>query len=140
MKQIPLIRGLFLVLIVSWFLMPQLVHADIDWTIKRHLNLEAPPLDIATTPDGQWIFILTPGEILVYSISENKVMNRIPVDKACDRLTHSARDNTLIVTSGSKKTLKMIQLERVQKIVISGLPLQGPEHAPVTIAVFSDYQ
>jgi hypothetical protein len=119
---------------------PELFPADLEWTIKKQLNLEASPLDISTSADGQWIFILAPGEVLVYSVSEDKVVNRIPVDKAFDRLTHSAKSNTLVLSSRSGKILKIIQLELIHKIDISGLPFKGPEHARVTMAVFSDYQ
>jgi hypothetical protein len=119
---------------------PHLFTAEVDWTIKKQLNLEASPLDISTSVDGRWIFILVPGEIHVYSVSEDKVVNRIPVDKTFDTLTHSARSNTLVLGSGSEKTLRIIQLELIHKIPVSGLPFEGPEHAPVTIAVFGDFQ
>ncbi len=111
-----------------------------DWTIVKQINLNAQPLDIATSADGRLIFVLVPGEILVCSISEDKVTKRIPINKVFDRLTHSARTNALIVTSSSAKTLKIIQLENIHDIALSGLPFKGPEGTPVTIAVFSDYQ
>ena len=135
-----LILGIFLGITVSWICVPHLFPADVDWTIKKQLNLEASPLDISASVDGRWIFILVPWEILVYSVSEDKVVNRIPVDKAFDKLTHSARSNTLVLSSRSEKTLKIIQLELIHKIDISGLPFKGPENAPVTMAVFGDYQ
>ena len=135
-----IIIGICLSLVVTWIYVPQLFSADWEWTTKKQLNLEAPPLDISTSADGQWIFILAPGKVLVYSISEDKVMNRIPVDKAFDRLTHSAKNNTLILGSRAEKRLKVIQLELIYKIDISSLPFKGPDHAPVTIAVFGDYQ
>jgi WD40 repeat protein len=84
--------------------------------------------------------MLTPGKILVYSIAQEKVLNRIPVDKSFDRLTFSPKQNRLIVTSSSKKTLKLIDVEFLQKIDITGLPYKGQKNAPVTIAVFNDYQ
>jgi hypothetical protein len=56
----------------------------------------------------------------------------------------SRADNTLIVTSSSEKILKTIQLEFIQNIDITGLPFKGPAkgpaNAPVTVAVFNDYQ
>ena len=140
MKKMTLILGISLFIIVSWISAPQPVHSAMDWTIVRQINLDAEPLDIAASADGRLIFVLVPGEILVYSISEDNVTNRIPIDKAFDRLTHSARTNVLILTSSSAKTLKIIQLEAIHNIALSGLPFKGPADAPVTIAVFSDYQ
>jgi len=140
MKKMTRIAALSLLVIVGWVSVPQLVHAEVDWTTKKQLSLGAQPLDIASSADGELIFILVPGEILVYSISEDKVTNRIPVDKAFDRLTHAAKANALIVTSSSAKTLKIIQVEIIHDIALSGLPVRGPADAPITIAVFSDYQ
>jgi hypothetical protein len=118
----------------------QPAHADLEWSTGRQLSLEAAPLDVSISADGQWIFILVPEHVFVYSPSEDKVIKRIPVGKGFDRLTLFARDNSLIVTSSSEKTLKIIQLEFIQEISISGLASRGPGEAPVTISVFNDYQ
>ncbi len=140
LRKKELILGIFLGLMVNFICIPHLLAANVEWTPKKPLNLGASTLDMATSLDGRWIFILAPGEILVYSISEEKVVNRIPVDKAFDRLTHSPTTNTLILGSGTEKILKIIELEVIHNFEISGLPIKGPENAPVTIAVFGDYQ
>ena len=113
---------------------------NLDWEVINQIKLEASPLDVATSTDGRWVFVLTQAEVLVYSTAEGRVINRIPVGENFDRLTHSSINNTLILGSGSGKTLKIIQLEVIHTIDISGLPFKGPEHATVTIAVFGDYQ
>ena len=113
---------------------------NLDWQTINQIKLEEEPLDVATSADGRWVFVLTRTEVLVYSTAEGNVLNRIPVGENFDRLTYSAIKNTLILGSGSEKALKIIQLEVIHTIDISGLPFKGPEHAPVTIAVFGDYQ
>jgi hypothetical protein len=118
----------------------QVGHADVDWTLIKHIDLPAQPLDIAPSEDGKLIFILVQGEILVYSISEDKVSSRIPVDKDIDRVTYSERNKALILSGGSSKTLKMIRVDEIYNIDISGLPVKGSPDAPVTITVFDDYQ
>lgn len=140
LKRKRLIFVIFLSLMVNWIYVHQVYSAELEWTTKKQLNLDVSPLDISPSLDGQWIFILSPGEILVYSVSEDKVVNRIPVDKAFDTLKHSARSNTLVLGSRSEKTLKIIQLELIHKFDISGLPFKGAENAPVTMVVFGDYQ
>ena len=81
-----------------------------------------------------------PGELLVYSIPEDKVAGRMSVDKAFDKLTYSAADDTVILSSSTAKTLKFIQMDVVHKFSLAGVPFKGPENAPVTVVVFSDYQ
>src|SRR5512145_2126959 len=73
--------------------------ADVEWTVKKQLNLEAAPVDVATSPDGKWVFVLTQGVVLVYSGADSTVVNRIPVDKGFDRVTFSEKDSLLILTS-----------------------------------------
>lgn len=140
MKTKLLMYGMLLFLTALSFPLPQPSSATLEWSVGKELNLKAPPLDILPSRDWQWIFILTPGEVLVYSITEDRVLKRIPVDEAFDRLMYSPRDNSLILTSRSERTLKIIQLEQVHEFDMSGLPFKGPEHAPITIAVFGDYQ
>ena len=115
-------------------------HAGVDWTMIKEIRIEASPLDIATSPDGDTVFVLTPGEILVYSAPEGRVASRIPVEAGFDRIMLSANGETLALTASSSKLLRLIRIERVFEIDITGLPFDGPENAPVTIAVFDDYQ
>ena len=140
MKKRARFLGIFMIILLGWVSTPGIVHADVDLTAVKQIELDAQPLDIATSADGTLLFVLAPGEILVHSISKNRVTSRMPVDKAFDRITYSAKDNSLILTSSSSKTLKIIRVDRIYDIDISGLPFNGPENAPVTIATFDDYQ
>jgi hypothetical protein len=132
--------GIFLFVIISWVSLPQFIYAEIDLTLIKQTNLNVQPLDIATSADGKLIFVLAREEILVYSIAEGKVANRISIDKDFDRVTYAGKNNVLILTSSSSKTLKIIQVDFIYNIALDGLPFKGPADAAVTIAVFDDYQ
>ena len=132
--------GIFLLVIISWASVPDFIYADIDTTVIKQTNLDVQPLDIATSDDGKLIFVLARGEVLVYSIGEGKVTNRITIDKDFDKVTYAAKNNVLILTSRSSKTLKIIQVDFIHNIALDGLPFKGPADAAVTIAVFDDYQ
>jgi len=132
--------GIVLFVITSWVSVPQFICAEIDLTLIKQTNLDVQPLDVATSADGKMIYLLARGEILVYSIDEDKVSNRIPIDKDFDKMTYAATNNSLILTSSSSKTLKIIQVDFIYNIALDGLPFKGPADAAVTIAVFDDYQ
>jgi hypothetical protein len=125
---------------ISSFGMVQPCLTEVEWTVRKQLDLESAPLDIALSPDGQWMFVLVSGEVLIYSTADNKIINRIPVDAYFDKLSFSAAGNTLLLASRSGKAVRLIQLEKVHKFSMAGLPFKGREDAPVTISIFSDYQ
>ena len=135
-----IIVGIVLAIMGILVSVPAVISAEIEWTTGGQLGLKAPPLDISASADGKWLYILCPGEIAVYSFNEDKIVNRIPVDKTVDRMIYVKEKNALVVTSRSKNTVQIIQLEIVHKFSFSGLPYKGPKRAPITIAVFSDYQ
>jgi hypothetical protein len=140
MKNAARKSGIVLFIIISWILVPQFSYAEIDTTLIKQTNLDVQPLDIAASVDGKMIYVLAQGEILVYSIDEGKVSNRIPIDKDFDKLTYADKNNVLILTSSSSKKLKIIQVDFIYDIALDGLPFKGPANAAVTIAVFDDYQ
>jgi hypothetical protein len=115
-------------------------HAGVEVEGKKQFALDVRPLDIATSLDGTKIFVLVEGRVLIYSVADGKMIDSLPVDKDLDKLTLTGRGDTLILSSGSGKRVQLINFQIIQKIDISGLPFRGPPDAPVTIAVFSDYQ
>ena len=133
--------GLTAVLLISIsFLVVHPVWGDLSWKTLKELNLEREPLDVAASADGQSVFILVSGEIVVYSVTGDKIEKKIPVDKEFDRITYSPRLHALVLTGTRSKTLKILKLQDIHEVAVWGLPFRGPENAPVTMAVFSDYQ
>jgi protein-disulfide isomerase len=126
--------------VIGLIFFPHIVQADVDWKIVKDLDLKASPLDVAPSMDGKWLFILTPGEVQIFSIPTGTVTDRIPVDKDFDRISPLPRPGMLTITSNVKKALQVIVFEPVYKIDVDGLPFKGPEEAPVSIVVFDDYQ
>lgn len=126
--------------VVSVFFFFGTALADLSWKTFKELNLEKEPLDVAASADGQSVFVLVPGEIVVYSLVGNEVEKKIPVDKAFDRITYSPKLHALVLTGSGSKILSILKLHDIYDLDLSGLPFKGPENAPVTIVVFSDYQ
>jgi len=140
MRKMAICAVLAFCFMVGWTTLPQHAQAGLEWRTIKDVDLKTEPLDISMSDDGQLLFILTSGEILVYSVREEKIKNRIPVEKDFDRLTYSPKAKALTISSSAKKALQIILLEYIQEIDITGHPYKGPEDAPVTIAVFTDYQ
>jgi len=115
-------------------------HAAVEVTIARTLNLEETPVDTALSAGGKYIFVLTDkGKVLVYT-TEGKAIDTIPVDKSVDSIKAGPREEILLLVSSKKKTVEMAVLDFVQEINTSGSPFKGSADAPVTIALFTDFQ
>jgi DNA-binding beta-propeller fold protein YncE len=113
---------------------------SVEWNILKTLQLDATPIDVAITPDGRRIYVLTDqGEILVYSSTQN-VEAKIDVGQHVDQLKLGPRGDTIILTSGENKTVQIITFDFIRKINVSGAPFKGAEDAPVVIAIFDDFQ
>jgi hypothetical protein len=140
MKKTVLFLFMVLTFMTGLNVFPRPVQATVEWDTLKEIDLQTETLDVAASPDEQLLFLLTRGEVLVYSLRENRITERIPLDKDFDRLTYLPRTNALLLTGSSKKNLRIVRMEFIQNFDLSELPYQGPEDAPVTVVVFNDYQ
>ena len=108
--------------------------------VKSNLIIDVTPIDVAFSPDGRKLFVLTDrGSILVYT-SGNTPTDKIEVGSHVDQIKVGPKGDVLVLSSRQKKTIQIVQLDFIQSINISGSPFKGPEDAAVVIAVFDDFQ
>jgi len=117
-----------------------LASGNVEWDVYKTLQLEETPIDVAVSPDGRRIFVLTDrGEVVIYS-SAGKIEAKIDVGQHVNQLKLSPKGDSLILSSGKNKTVEIVTLDFIQKINVSGSPFKGPEDAAVVIAVFDDFE
>ncbi len=115
-------------------------NALVEWDVKKTLQLEKPPVDLAVSLNGRWVFVLTEqGNILIYS-GDGKLRDKIPVGNHIDGIKVGPEEDILLLYSRKKKTVQILVLDFIQDINVSNSPFKGPADAPVEIAVFSDFQ
>jgi hypothetical protein len=113
---------------------------NVEWNVYKTLQLEESPVDVAVTPDGSRIFILTDrGEIVIYS-STGKIEAKIDVGQHVNQLKLGPRGDSLILSSGKNKTVEIVTIDFIQNINVSGSPFKGSKDAGVVIAVFDDFE
>ena len=95
---------------------------DIEATTLKQFDLQQPPLDVDTSPDGKLMFILTPGQVLVYSNMGNEPVNRITVGSHFDSLTFAEDLDLLILSSKDDQRVKMVRIDLVSEISTEGSP------------------
>jgi DNA-binding beta-propeller fold protein YncE len=114
--------------------------AAVEWDLRRSIEIEAIPIDVALSPDGRRLFVLTDqGSILVYS-TKNTPSDKIYVGNHVDQIKIGPSGDVLILSSRKDKKVQIVTLDFIQNINISGSPFKGAADAPVVIAVFDDFQ
>ena len=129
-------------ILVSVFLIYPCVSTGDSFSIleQKEMSLSGEALDLAVSTDGRWTFVLTKGgEVAVYGISGNLVQV-MKVDKGFDRMEYSPAGNKLLLSGAGKQKLKILTLSMLYELDYKGSPFKGPADAPVTIAVFNDFQ
>jgi len=114
--------------------------ATVEWELLNTLKLDAPPLDVDISPDGNTVFVLThKGNIHIYEVN-GRLTDKIEVGEQIDQIKLGPRGTHLFATSRQNKTVKIIELDFIKQISIKGSPYKGIEDAPVVIADFSDFE
>lgn len=57
-----------------------------------------------------------------------------------DQIRVAPKGDSLFLNSRENKTIQIVNLDFVVDIDVAGSPFKGREDAPVTIAVFNDFQ
>jgi DNA-binding beta-propeller fold protein YncE len=114
--------------------------ATVEWEVLNTLELDAPPLDVAISPDGETVFVLThKGNIHIYEVN-GRLTDKIEVGESIDQIKLGPKGTHLFATSRQNKTVKVIALDFIKPISTNGSPYKGLADAPVIIADFSDFE
>ena len=130
----------FMVIIITCFGLTMPVLAKTDWQVRQKFQLDQAPIDMLVSSDNKWIYILTSdGQIVIYS-ARGQLKDTINVGPDIDQIKAGPREDMLFLLSRASKTVQMITVDFTEEISTLGSPVKGSMDAPVTVAVFSDFQ
>ena len=134
------IRNVCAILLALLFCFSTMVQAEVEKGGSKTFNLEAKPIDMATTADSKYTFILAEGGKILIVDKSGKVKDTLKVSDSVVSINTSPKGDFLLLADGKANTLEVVQINFIVDIDTSGLPFKGPADAPVVVAVFSDYQ
>jgi hypothetical protein len=130
----------FMVILIISFCLTMPAVAKTDWQVQRKVQLEQAPIDLLISSNNKWIYVLTSnGQIAIYAAS-GQLKDTIDVGLDVDQIKAGPRDDILFLLSRKSKSVQIITIDFTEEITTEGSPAKGPTDAPVTIAVFSDFQ
>lgn len=113
---------------------------NLEWKIQQQWQLPESPLDIVHSLDGKYVFILTQNhKVLIYT-SQGKLEGTVPVEEGVNAIDIAPRAEMLYLIDSNKKNFSTLSIDFVRDINTAGSPTRGPADAPVTIALFTDFE
>ena len=107
---------------------------------SRQWQLPYVPTDMVQSVDGQYIYILTDNhKLLIYEPNGN-LKASVDVDPGVVAIDTDARGENVLLIDKDSKTFSVFSVSFVAEIDIAGAPFKGKADAPVTVAVFSDFE
>ena len=129
-----------IVLVLGLLLMTSLAYAELEKNLAKSLTLDKAPVDIAqSVADGRLFVLLVGGEVQILSADGQK-QERFKVGEDVTSLEVSPDGQMLYLGYTKNKELQFVELSYVQQLPVNNSAFRGPENAPVTITVFSDFQ
>ena len=119
---------------------PKSAPQALEYNTLTNWTLAEKPIDIVHSLDGKYVFFLTEkNNVLVYDSQGNR-QGVIPVAKGVTAIDISPRAEFLYLMDNTKSDFSVMSISFIQKIDIAGSPVLGPEDAPVTIILFTDFE
>ena len=134
------VRNIGILLVALIFCFSGLVMAEVEMGDSRTFKLDAKPIDMTTSADGKYTFVLAEGGKVFIIDSSGTVKDSLAVSESVVSIGTSPGGDFLLLADSKSNTLEVVKISFVVDVDISGLPFKGPANAPVVVAVYSDYQ
>lgn len=135
-------KNIFRILLSLLFLAPFLtgsVSASVEWRTGGSIKTSKPPIDLAVSADGKWTYVLTRGELQIYSAS-GALSDAIPVSADFNTVATDGAGSRIYLGSSKKSTIQEIRISHREEFNATGSPFLGKSGAPIVLASFSDFQ
>ncbi len=110
------------------------------WHVEKNWEIPNKPLDIVYALDGKRVFILTDqAKVSIYT-AEGTLLGNIDVDKGVTAIDIAPRGEKLYLINQKDNSFTDLSVDFVVNINTEGSPYLGNANAPVTIAVFTDFE
>lgn len=138
------IKTFFLLVFICTMAMCLTAQAKVDSEVSNSFKAANAPLDLASSVNGKYIFVLSKGSVEIYT-NDGKLEDAIAVDPSFNRISVSGLDlanieEKIFLSSESTGNVQELSYSFIVSIDITNAPFLGMPNAPVNIVIFSDFQ
>lgn len=112
----------------------------VEWKVQQSWLTGGKVLDMVNSLDGKYVFLLTDKQQVKVFNHQGKLQGSIPVDPGVTSIDIAPQGETLYLMNSDKQTFTSMAISFVVDIDTSGSPFKGPANAPVTLALFTDFE
>jgi len=112
----------------------------VEWNLQQHWPTAGKTLDMVHSLDGKVVYILNDKQVVQVFNSQGQLQGSIPVEEGVSTIDIAPQGEKLYLINNKNQTFSSIEVSFVIDIDISGSPFHGPANAPVTIALFTDFE
>ena len=112
----------------------------IEWKIQQSWPTSAKTLDMVSSLDGKFVYMLNDKQQVQVYNSQGQLQGNIPVEAGVSAIDIAPQGETLYLINNVDHTFSSVSVSFVTDINTTDAPFKGPADAPVTIALFTDFE
>ncbi|WP_457577837.1 hypothetical protein [Desulfomarina sp.] len=112
----------------------------VEWKAVQSWPTNNRTLDMVHSLDGKYIFILNDKQQVQVYNRQGQLQGSIPVSGGVSAIDIAPQGEMLYLIDNEKNTFTAVSISFVVNIDTADSPFEGPADAPVTIAVFTDFE
>ncbi len=112
----------------------------VEWKTVQSWPTGNRTLDMVHSLDGKYIFILNDKQQVQVFNRQGQLQGSIPVSTGVSAIDIAPQGEMLYLIDNEKNTFTAVSISFVVNIDTADSPFEGPADAPVTIAVFTDFE
>jgi protein-disulfide isomerase len=90
--------------------------------------------------DGKMVYILSDKQTVEIFNNQGQLQGSIPVEEGVSAIDIAPQGEMLYLINNQTQTFSAVSVSFVVQVDITGSPFKGPADAPVTIALFTDFE
>lgn len=112
----------------------------IEWNMQQNWPTSGKYLDMVHSLDGKYVYMLNDKQQVQVYNNQGQLQGNIPVEEGVTNIDIAPQGELLYLVNNAKQTFSSIAVSFVIDIDTTGAPFKGPADAPVTIALFTDFE
>ncbi len=112
----------------------------IEWKMQQNWPTAGKTLDMVHSLDGKFVYILNDKQLVQVFNNQGQLQGSIPVEEGVTAIDIAPQGEMLYLINNKNQTFSAIGVSFIVDIDTAGSPFKGPDGAPVTIALFTDFE